>query len=72
MYSVKLNIEDSVFEKIIYFLQNLPKNEVQIIEKKQINMKIADDDTLDIQAFSNHSANTIPEWKDKKEDDVWR
>ena len=32
MHTVKLNIQDSVFEKVIYFLQNLPSNEVEIVE----------------------------------------
>ena len=36
MHAVKLNIEDSVFEKVIYFLQNLPKHEVEIVESRQI------------------------------------
>ena len=38
MHTLKLKIEDSVFEKVIYFLQNLPKHEVEIIDD------IADDD----------------------------
>ena len=32
MHTVKLKIEDSVFDKVIYFLKNLPQNEVEIIE----------------------------------------
>ena len=36
MHSIRLNIEDSVFDKVIYFLQNLPKNEVSIVETKII------------------------------------
>jgi len=36
MHSVRLNIEDSVFDKVIYFLNNLPKNEVTIVESKQV------------------------------------
>jgi len=32
MHAVRLNIDDSVFEKVIYFLQNLPSNEVEIVE----------------------------------------
>lgn len=32
MYTIKLHIEDKVFDKVIYFLQNLPKNEIQIVE----------------------------------------
>ncbi len=34
MHTLKLNIEDSVFDKVIYFLQNLPKDEVEIVEDK--------------------------------------
>jgi hypothetical protein len=36
MHSLKLNIQDSVFDKVIYFLQNLPKDEVKIVESKSI------------------------------------
>ena len=32
MHTLKLKIEDSVFDKVIYFLQNLPKHEVEIID----------------------------------------
>ena len=31
MHSIRLDIQDSVFDKVIYFLNNLPKNEVKII-----------------------------------------
>jgi len=37
MHVIKLNIQDSVFDKVIYFLQNLPKNEVEIIEDKVLD-----------------------------------
>lgn len=32
MQTLKLNIQDEVFDKIYYFLSNLPKNEVEIIK----------------------------------------
>ena len=32
MHTVVLKIEDSVFDKVIYFLKNLPSNEVSIVE----------------------------------------
>jgi len=38
MHTIKLQVEDSVFDKVIYFLKHLPKDEVKIIED------IADDD----------------------------
>ncbi len=36
MHTLKLNIEDSVFDKVLYFLQNLPKHEVEIVEEKMV------------------------------------
>ena len=36
MHTIKLNIQDNVFDKVIYFLNNLPSNEVEIIEEKTI------------------------------------
>jgi len=32
LHTLKLKIEDSVFDKVIYFLKNLPKDEVEIVE----------------------------------------
>ncbi|MDD5399872.1 MAG: hypothetical protein PHQ93_01615 [Sulfurimonas sp.] len=34
MHTLKLKVQDSVFDKIMYFLQNLPKSEVEIVEDK--------------------------------------
>ncbi len=37
MHTIKLNIQDSVFDKVIYFLNNLPANEVEIVEDTLID-----------------------------------
>ncbi len=43
MHSIRLDIQDNVFDKVIYFLNNLPINEVKIIDdvtdtkKKQVH-----------------------------------
>lgn len=29
-------------------------------------------DELETRAFSNHSANTVEEWRNEKEDELWR
>jgi hypothetical protein len=68
MHSIKLEIKDSVFDKIIYFLQKPLKNEVKIVK----NVKNSDEDKSDIKAFSNHSANLIEEWKVPLEDEIWK
>jgi hypothetical protein len=39
MHSIRLDIEDSVFDKVIYFLKNLPVNEVKIIEDTETSKK---------------------------------
>ena len=71
MHSIRLNIQDSVLDKVLYFLQNLPKNEVMIIEDIVTNTQnMIDNDSADIKAFSSHSANLIEEWQD--EDDIWK
>ena len=74
MHTIKLHIEDKVFDKVIYFLQNLPKNEVSIIEEKveESTIKTIDEDYLEIKTFSNHNANLIEEWKDSNEDKIWK
>jgi hypothetical protein len=75
MYTLKLNIQDSVFDKIMYFLQNLPKNEVSIIiEDKIVNDSSADfnEESSEVRSFSNHTANLIEEWRDTSEDDAWK
>ena len=74
MHTIKLHIEDKVFDKVIYFLQNLPKNEVSIIEEKveESTIKTINEDHLEIKTFSNHSANLIEEWKDSNEDKIWK
>lgn len=42
MHTLKLKVQDSVFDKIMYFLQNLPKNEVEVIEEKKVMHKEED------------------------------
>ena len=37
MHTIKLNIQDNVFDKVIYFLNNLPSNEVEIVEDTLID-----------------------------------
>ena len=74
MHTIKLHIEDKVFDKVIYFLKNLPKNEVQIEEDNIKEYSLAElyEDKIEIKSFSNHSANLIEEWKDSSEDDIWK
>lgn len=42
MHTLRLKVHDNVFDKIMYFLQNLPKNEVEVIEEKVVQKTDAD------------------------------
>ena len=40
MQTIKLDVSDNIFDKVIFFLDNLPKNEVKLqIEKKKKDTK---------------------------------
>ena len=39
MHTLTLKIQDSVFDKIMYFLQNLPKNEVKLTVESSTESK---------------------------------
>ena len=68
MHSIRLEIEDSVFEKVIYFLQHLPENEVKIVEETDAIYPKNTKPDSDVKAYSNHSANLIEEWKESEEE----
>lgn len=74
MHTLKLNIHDSLYDKVFQFLNTLPKNKVEIVESKAMKKikKTLDEESVDVKSFSNHSANLIDEWKDSTEDDVWK
>ena len=71
MHSIRLDVQDTVLNKLMIFLQNLPKNEVRIIEDIVITQQDKESSSLsETNAFSNHSVNLIEEWHD--EDDIWK
>ena len=74
MHSIKLNVHDSIYSHIMFFLNNLNTKELEIIEDKNIEYtsEIDYQEDLEITAYSNHSANLISEWKDESEDEVWK
>jgi len=74
MHSIKLNVQDSIYNHIMFFLNSLNTKELEIVEDKNIDCvsKIDPHENLEIDAFSNHSANLIDEWKDEGEDSVWK
>ena len=66
MIAVKLNIQDEVYEKVMYFLKSLPKQDIQIIDKKIIDemdkqmIKVKNGDTnnfVDFEKWKNELSN---------------
>ncbi len=58
MHRLRLNIEDSVFDKVINYLS--------------MNENYGLEENSDVMMFSNHSVNSINEWKDDSEDEIWK
>lgn len=69
MHTMTIKVEDSVISRFQAFLKtNFPKNKVQIIA----DVIDDSDEEREILAMSNISANTIEEWKDSSEDEIWK
>ena len=72
MHTIKLQVQDSIYSHIMFFLQNLNTKELKIIEDTKAARSTIMENSSDIHAFTNHSANLIDEWKDTVEDEVWK
>ena len=71
MHTVKLEINDDIYNHIMFFLKSLDNNKIKILEEKK-QKTVSKDDNEDTKLFSNHSVNLIEDWQDLKEDDIWK
>lgn len=67
MHTIKIEVSNQAFEKVMYLLKALPKQDVKVISKQNIS----DEEVADIEAFSSHSANLVEDWQDANEDKIW-
>ena len=72
MHTIKLQVQDSIYSHIMFFLNNLKTKELQIIEDERVDIAQQFNETQETKAFSNHTANAIEEWKELSEDDIWK
>ena len=63
MHTVKLKINDDIYNHIMFFLKSLDNNKIKILEEKKQKI-VSKDDNEDTKLFSNHSANLIEDWQD--------
>lgn len=47
MYSVKLDINEKIYDKIMFFLENLPKNDLKIVEIKSAKQETKESNLVD-------------------------
>ncbi|GAB1465480.1 MULTISPECIES: hypothetical protein [Aliarcobacter] len=71
MHTVKLKINDDIYNHIMFFLKSLDNNKIKILEEKK-QKTVSKDDNEDTKLFSNHSANLIEDWQDLEEDNIWK
>ena len=71
MRSVQLNISDTIFDKVMFFLNNIPKKNIEIISDsdKKENIQRIDED---VSYMTNSSVNCIEDWQDESEDEIWK
>lgn len=72
MHTIKLQVQDSIYGHVMFFLNNLQTKELKIIEDQVVDMSKQLNEFQETQAFSNHTANLIDEWKELSEDDIWK
>ena len=71
MHTVKLKINDDIYNHIMFFLKSLDNNKIKILEEKK-QKTVSKDDNEDTKLFSNHSANLIEDWQDLEKDNIWK
>ena len=71
MHTVKLKINDDIYNHIMFFLKSLDNNKIKILEEKK-QKTVSKDDNEDTKLFSKHSANLIEDWQDLEEDNIWK
>ena len=71
MHTVKLKINDDIYNHIMFFIKSLDNNKIKILEEKK-QKTVSKDDNEDTKLFSNHSANLIEDWQDLEEDNIWK
>lgn len=47
MYSIKLDIDDKIYEKVMFFLENIPKQDLTIKEIKNFEDKLEENNLVD-------------------------
>ena len=47
MYSIKLDINDKIYEKVMFFLENIPKQDLTIKEIKNLQDKLEENNLVD-------------------------
>ena len=70
MQTIKLEIEDSKLNIVLNIIQNLKDDLIMQYEVIHNNIEQTDESS-ETEAFSNHSAALIEEWKDRSEDSIW-
>ena len=71
MHTVKIKINDDIYNHIMFFQKSLDNNKIKILEEKK-QKTVSKDDNEDTKLFSNHSANLIEDWQDLEEDNIWK
>ena len=76
MQTIQFRVENNYIDIVLNLLNSLNSLKVNVIKDisiiDNISHKHNSEEFKELNAFSNHSANLIEEWKDSDEDSVWK
>lgn len=78
MQTIQFKVDNNYIEMVINLLNSLNSLKLNVIKDVSIINtsykvdKSSDFSIHEINAFANHSANLIEDWKDEGEDEIWK
>ena len=76
MQTIQFKVENNYISIVLNLLNSLNSLKVNVIKDisiiNSVPHKLNSEEFKELNAFSNHTANLIEEWKDSDEDSVWK
>ena len=73
MQTIQFKVENNYISIVLDLLNSLKVNVIKDISIiNSVSHKQNSEEFKELNAFSNHTANLIEEWKDSDEDSVWK
>lgn len=75
MQTIQFRVDNNYIDIVVNLLNSLNSLKLNVIKDLSITKsdnESSNEDFQELNAYSNHTANLIEEWKDSEEDNVWK